>query len=96
MEREVVYSAVSLIQLDRICAYLFAEWGAQVTDKFLEEFRYTVKRLAQNPETGTATEFNRFSFPLRMYRIHYLFDDKNLEIAFLQDMRSNKEMIDIK
>ena len=95
MEREIVFSAISLLQLDKIYVYILNEWGSKITEKFISDFRITVRKLARNPEMGIKTEFGKLSFPFKMYRIHYQFNDKVFEVAFIQDVRSNQEMINI-
>lgn len=75
--------------------YLEDKWGKSVTDAFQVELNETIVRLARNPEIGIITETDMYSFPIRMYRIHYRFDANFLKVAFIQDMRSDKEMINI-
>lgn len=95
MGRKVRFSKITLDQVDLIFAYIVDHWGERVKNDFKKELNDTVLVLAKNPEIGMATEAGRYSFPLRMYRIHYTFGEDFLKVAFIQVLRSNKEMIDI-
>ena len=74
--------------------YLSEHYGYREALRFSDELLELAEKLAINPAIGTRSEADKYSFPIRMYRLHYRFDSDVLEIAYLQDMRSSKEMID--
>lgn len=92
MEREIVWRSLIRSQLDEIFVYLVEKYGSLEALRFLNELEDLVETLAKSPQIGINTEADRYSFPIRMYRLHYRFDEETIEIAYLQDMRSIKEI----
>ncbi len=95
MARTIEWSKIIAAQIDVVLIYLYKEWNETVADEFQQELLKLVELLSETPTIGVRIQGDIFFIRIRMYRLYYSFNKSILKAGYLQDMRSNKEMIEV-
>ncbi len=95
MVREIVWSPRAQVLLKKILDYWEDRNGTSTySKKLFKLFENALFSLAKMPESGSLTENKKIRYKIvRDYFLYYTFDDKELKVIAVSDMRRNPKYI---